>query len=101
MSVSIQDVQDKIRICTGACIEDTRNTGINWLRPRRAFEPNCEQNCREKYAGELTEVEKQNAAKTENIDKALFKQLSGDNSKLYQIIGATFIFLIIIAIILY
>lgn len=106
MAVAIKETRgsldQKIADCTSACIEKTRKAhsfiGLT-LRPRRYFEPKCKEQCNQQYAADMAALDAQEAADKNSMSAAI-QALANPVANQYKLLVFTFLFIIIIAIII-
>lgn len=101
MSMTQAQLNERIRSETDACIEKRKSLGLNFLKPRRKFRPECELDARNRYAHEQNILNQQQSEKSVAINDAIIGNLQGsDNTRLYGIIGAVLLFMLIMVIII-
>jgi len=93
------DIEKQIQVETDACVEDRKKNAFlgGFFTPRKAIAPGCELDVRNKYAGVLAQVEAADNTAESATRQAYIDQVSGKgNYKLYGIIIATFVFMLLI-----
>lgn len=99
---TVSAIQQDIAIDTAACVERTKSSKLlgGFFYPRKKAEPECAQKARAKYANELATAQADEYDIKYATDTAFINELSGNDTNIWGILGLTFIFLIIVLLLI-